>query len=1019
MTKIRYPREYISIEEAAQILQSHYNSSGQLKPLPSEIGQNFLITTARGERTILKIAHPEEKLSQLQMENRMINLLNRKADSPMCPRLIPDKDGNEIVQQKDNRGNPLLIRMVSFLPGTLLARYKPHTPQLMVALGEFMGRLDGILQSFKDPAACRFIEWDLREGEFIANHLDSIPKGKKRSMVQHHLHQFQKYVVPQFDQLRISVIHNDGNDYNLFVNTSWPEGPRIEGIIDFGDVVESFTVNEIAITAAYAMMDKQDPLETASHLLRGYHGSYRLLPAEIEVLFYLICMRLCVSVTLSAIRKTGKPENDYLAISEQPAWNLLEKLQQIDPDFACYSFRQACGITPCPQGTRLVKWLKKNKRNFHPLLGERPKPENIKVFDLSVGSPDMGGINTRLSAHAMTAYIFNTLLSEGATLGVGCYRENRLHPPIKRTPGQQPLSSAQHLGIDLYTEARTPIYAPLDGTVVALCKKYFTHSQGPTVILKHITEGKDPVFYTLYAHISQHSLRNLTVGKKIKQGDLLGFVGYTLDNGSQPPHVHFQIIADLMGNEGAFPLYCPPHQQDVWTSICPDPNLILLLPEKILATRKLSQEKILEQRQLHINPSLSISYQTPLHIVRGYMQYLYDFSGRAYLDAVNNVPHVGHCHPRVVKAAQRQMAVLNTNTRYLHQNLINYAARLCEKLPDPLQVCVFVNSGSEANELALRMASSHTRSGQFIVHQHAYHGNTNAVIDISPYKFDGPGGAGCPDHIHKVKLADCYRGDFIKSDPEAGEKYARDVDRVIQEMARAGKKPAAFIHESLPGVAGQIIFPEKYLQHSYRFVREAGGVCIADEVQAGFGRVGTHFWAFELQDVVPDIVTLGKPIGNGHPLGAVITTREIASSFDNGMEYFNTFGGNPVSCAVGLEVLDVIESEGLQENARQVGGTLLEGLSQLQDKYELIGDVRGAGLYVGIELVTDRQTLDPAADQAAYVVERMKDEGILVSTDGPLHNVIKIKPPLVFSQENARYLITAIDKILDETFLTK
>jgi 4-aminobutyrate aminotransferase-like enzyme len=399
------------------------------------------------------------------------------------------------------------------------------------------------------------------------------------------------------------------------------------------------------------------------------------------------------------------------------------------------------------------------------------------------------------------------------------------------------------------------------------------------------------------------------------------------------------------------------------------------------------------------------------------MQHLYDDEGRRYLDAVNNVPHVGHSHPRVVRAAQEQMAVLNTNTRYLHENIVRYAERLCASLPEPLRVCFFVNSGSEANELALRLSRAYTGRKEIIVLDGAYHGNTTSLVEISPYKFDGPGGAGAPAHVFKAPLPDVYRGRYKKGDPQAGEKYAQHVAETIESVQKNGGRIGAFISESLPSSAGHIIPPAGYLKKVYAHVRAAGGVCIADEVQVGFGRTGTHFWAFAAQGAVPDIVTLGKPIGNGHPLGAVVTTREIAESFANGMEFFSTFGGNPVSCAVGMAVLDVLAEEKLQANALRVGTRLMDGLRVLMDKYPLIGDVRGMGLFIGVELVRDRTTLNPAAGEAAYIANRMKDCGILIGTEGPLHNVLKIRPPMVFSEAKADFLLTTLDGIFEEDFL--
>ncbi|MFZ0548222.1 MAG: aminotransferase class III-fold pyridoxal phosphate-dependent enzyme, partial [Candidatus Promineifilaceae bacterium] len=376
------------------------------------------------------------------------------------------------------------------------------------------------------------------------------------------------------------------------------------------------------------------------------------------------------------------------------------------------------------------------------------------------------------------------------------------------------------------------------------------------------------------------------------------------------------------------------------------------------------------------------------------------------------VAHVGHCHPAVVEAGQRQMALLNTNTRYLHDLLAAYAERLCATFPEPLSVCYFVCSGSEANELALRLAQTTTGRKGILVVDGAYHGNTSALVEISPYKFNGPGGQGQADHVHIAEMPDGFRGRYKGQTAETGRRYAKHVKEAVKTAATNNHPIAAFICESLLGCGGQIVLPEGYLTAAFEAVREGGGVCIADEVQVGFGRVGRHFWGFELQSVVPDIVTLGKPMGNGHPLAAVVTTPEIAAAFANGMEYFNTFGGNPVSCAIGMAVLDVIEEEGLQEHAGEVGRYLKEGLTALKEQHPIIGDVRGEGLFIGVELVKDRETLEPAAEAASAVVEAMKNRGILLSTDGPLHNVIKIKPPLVFEKGDAERLVGEMSAVL-------
>ena len=338
--------------------------------------------------------------------------------------------------------------------------------------------------------------------------------------------------------------------------------------------------------------------------------------------------------------------------------------------------------------------------------------------------------------------------------------------------------------------------------------------------------------------------------------------------------------------------------------------------------------------------------------------------------------------------------------------------RLTAMLPEPLSVCYLVCTGTEANDLALRLARAHTGSREIIVVDHAYHGHSPSLVEISPYKCEGPGGEGLADHARKVGLPDSYRGPHRGAD--AGGLYAAEVKRAVEKTVTAGRRVGALMAESLIGCGGQVEPPDGYFVDAYAAVREAGGVCIADEVQVGFGRVGSHFWAFEPQGVVPDIVTLGKPIGNGHPLAAVVTTPEIAASFQTGMEYFNTFGGNPVSCAVGLAVLEVMEREQLQDHALEMGERLLEGLRELQSRHELVGDVRGRGLFIGVELVTDHETLAPAAAEAADIIEGLKDRGFLVSTDGPLHNVLKIKPPMVLQADDIDSLLTNLDEVLAE-----
>jgi 4-aminobutyrate aminotransferase-like enzyme len=419
---------------------------------------------------------------------------------------------------------------------------------------------------------------------------------------------------------------------------------------------------------------------------------------------------------------------------------------------------------------------------------------------------------------------------------------------------------------------------------------------------------------------------------------------------------------------------------------------------------------MLARRAAHFSAAMSVHYREPIHVVRGEGQYLYDSQGTQYLDCINNVPLVGHGHPKVVEAISRQLAQLNTNTRFLYDQMLDYAERLTALLPDPLSVCFFVNSGSEANELALRLARAHTKRRGVVVLDGAYHGHTTSLIDISPYKFNGRGGDGRPDHVQVAPTPDAYRG--VHRGPDAGTDYAAEVRDALVGAADEGQPAGMFIAESMLGCAGQIDPPEGYLPKAYEYARHAGAVVVADEVQLGFGRVGSHYWAFEAHGARPDIVTFGKPIGNGFPLGAVVTTREIAASFANGMEYFNTFGGSPAACAAGLAVLDVLGEDGLLEHARNVGRHLADGFRALATRHEAIGDVRGRGLFLGVDLVQDRSTRAPATGLAGDLVETLRKEAILLSTEGPGDNVLKIKPPLPFSTADADRLIDAVDRYL-------
>jgi 4-aminobutyrate aminotransferase-like enzyme/Ser/Thr protein kinase RdoA (MazF antagonist) len=757
-------------ETASGIARDVYGLQAEASPLPGERDQNFLLRTRAGNSFVLKIANAADPRSLLEAQSAALAHVGRR--TTLCPSVIPGIDGSTLIEWVSDHGTRYFLRLLTWIPGVTLGSVRRQSPKLLEDLGRKVAMLDAALDGFDHPAVHRDLYWDLASGlRIIREHAPQIADEDLRTLILRLAGRIDAQDAHVFSRLRRAVVHNDPNDYNVIVAAradSHDSDYDVVGILDFGDMVHTFAIADLAIAVAYAVLDKPDPLAAACDVVRGYHAVRPLNSDEVDALFALVLLRLCASVSIGARQQAQRPGDEYLAISQAPIRRTLPILADIPPDVARAAFRA------------------------------------------------------------------------------------------------------------------------------------------------------------------------LESGRGLRQ-----------------------------------------------------------------------------RRQAVIGRNVRLGYRDPVNIVRGWMQYLYDETGRQYLDAYNNVPHVGHCHPRVVEAASQQARLLNTNTRYLHDNLVHYAERLVETLPEPLRVCYFVNSGSEANELALRLARTHTKRKGVVVLDAAYHGNTTTLVSISPYKFDGPGGEGRPSWVRTVPIPDVYRGP-VKAAPDAGARYGAFVAGAVEELASHESGVAAFIAESAPSVGGQIILPPGYLQTAYAAVRHAGGVCIADEVQTALGRLGDCFYAFEPQQVVPDIVVLGKPIGNGHPIGAVVTTPSIAESFDNGMEFFSTFGGNTVSCAVGLAVLEVVRDERLQDHARDVGSLLLERLRAIANTHAIVGDVRGSGLFIGVELVKNRDTLDPATEEASLVVNRMREEGILLGTDGPFANVLKIRPPMPFTSADAEMLAETLNRVLAE-----
>ena len=722
---------------------------------------NYLIKT-EGESFIFK-TYPATRsnFALLEAESQCLLFLQKQSNSK-TPKPIPFIDQsytkNIIINGVLNS-----CRLLSFLNGTFLGDLNPNK-QMAMSLGTFLADLDTELMDFDNAELrARKCDWDIQQLSLNRKYISDISDVSNQNLVRYFFMQFEQIVVPIAPELRMSFIHSDANEWNILI-----KGDEVNALIDFGDMVYSPLINEIATAVTYIGYDKENIFEFTLPLIHAYHKIIPLQEREISILYYLIASKLCISVCHSAHAKKQDPNNTYASVSENNAWKMLNKLIEINP----ISFES----------------------------------EILKELGL---------------------------------------------------PYEKPV----------------------------------------------------PVI-----------------------------------------------------------------------------------------------EK-LKQRQKHVSKILSVSYDKPIAMDKSAFQYMYDVYGNAYLDAYNNIPHVGHSHPIVVEAGQKQMAQLNTNTRYLYDILPEYIEKLLSKFSPHLNKVFFVNSGSEANDLAIRMAKIHSGNDKIMVMEHGYHGHTQIGIDISDYKFNHPKGQGQKTHIVKTAIPNAYNGKYSGS--ECGKRYAKDA---IDQIHKTEEGIAAFICEPIVGCGGQIPLAEGYLAEVYDAIRAQGGVCISDEVQTGFGRLGDVFWGFDQHQVQPDMVVIGKPMGNGHPMGAVITTESISNSFEQGVEFFSSFGGNPVSCAIGKAVLEVIESEKLQENALNCGQYYKSLFKELKSKHSCIGDVRGSGLFLGIELID--KLGKPNTRLAQYIKNELRKNHILISTDGPFDNVIKTKPPLVFNIENALRVVEEIDQII-------
>lgn len=990
----------------ADTLRTHWGITADLTRLDGEYDLNYLAETPDGAGYVLKAMRPDCPVWLVEMQvEAMAHIAQRDPTVPI-PRVVSSVSGADVLSLPNEAGQTRLVWLIGRLPGRCYAQVEPKTMPLIRQLGDVLGRTAHAMQDFSHPRLERDFKWDLMRAGWIAEHLDSIVDPQRRGLLSSALKAFDA-IGPTLQALPQQAIHNDANDYNILVDGG-PGQSSISGLIDFGDMCIGPRICDLAIAAAYIVLETPDSDRALEALVAGYHDASPLTGTELDLLWALIRMRLAVSVVNSDLMAIETPDDPYVVISQAPAWRFLEGFPN-PPELLSARLRAACGLPVSDGAGRVLAWLNTARGSFAPVIGT-----DFAQAPLRSLSPEDS---------TCPQDPFNLTPAEAARIGddgppeeiwLGYYLEPRLiytAPAFRKGPWKASNRRTVHLAVDVFASAGTPIHAPMDGEVAAIENRTGNLDYGGVIVLRHVTPGGD-TFHTLYGHLDPACLETLKPGDPVAQGDVFCRLGDTQQNGGWAPHLHLQLATTIDGIGEDWPGVCDPDDITLWQAVCPSPAALLNLPDDKVRYHPTDRAAVLADRKAHFAGNLSLTYHEPLMLVRGWKHHLFDEWGRPYLDAYNNVPHVGHAHPRIQAIAADQLRRMNSNTRYLHPAQTEFAHALLAKLPDHLQVCFFVNSGTEANELALRLARTHTGAKGMVTPDHGYHGNSTGAVAISAYKFNKPGGVGKADWVELIEVADDYRGSFKRGDPDRAQKFANLVDPAIVVLAERGHGVAGFIAETFPSVGGQIIPPPGYLAAVYDKIRAAGGVCIADEVQTGLGRLGEAYFGFEQQNALPDMVVLGKPIGNGHPIGVVITTREIADSFDNGIEFFSTFGGSTLSCRIGREVLQIVEDENLQDNAHRMGTRLLNGLRDLQQRHSCIGDVRGIGLFIGVEFVQPDGS--HATKLCSFVKNRMRDHRILIGSEGPHDNVLKIRPPLTIGENDIDMIVTTLGDVLSQ-----
>ncbi|MDA7592447.1 aminotransferase class III-fold pyridoxal phosphate-dependent enzyme [Rhodobacteraceae bacterium] len=993
----------------AGILKIHWGIDADLSVLPGELDLNFLAQEKNGTKRILKIMRNDCPDWLIKAQIEAIEHLNNKDPSLKVPKVLRSSNGASFIRGEDCSGNERLIWVQTYISGKCYAEIKQKSTSISFGVGAALGNIAKALADYKNKRLVRDFKWNLPGSLWIKKYFSVMENAARLEIISKIVDDFEE-ILPKLSSLEQQTIHNDPNDYNILVSGEKYQSLNVSGIIDFGDICVAPRVCDLSIAAAYIVLDNSEPEKMLAAFVSGYHSVYPLSTEEIDLVWRLLRMRLAVSVVNSTLLASKNSEDAYITISQAPAWNFLENLN-INEGLIKARVRNSCGMPVVEGADRVMDWINNESNKFYPLFGTNLA--NLEIKSLSVENTSVPQNPFELKSDEAKNIGFE--ISYQANFWLGYYNEPRLiytAPAFRLGPWKASNRRTVHIAIDVFADEGTELFAPLEGEVFTAEYRDNQLDYGGVIILKHTTPNRDE-FFTLYGHLDPIFLSKLKVGDKIEEGQSFCQLGASNVNGGWAPHVHFQLALTTDGMEADWPGVADPDDLGFWNSICPNPASLLNLKENDCLYKPSNKKEVLNDRLNHFGGNLSISYDDPILISRAWKHHIFDEWGRPYLDAYNNVPHVGHSHPRINQVALDQLSRVNSNTRYLHPSQTKFAKKILSKLPSRFEVCYFVNSGSEANELALRLAQAHTGKKGIITPDEGYFGNTTGALSISAYKFKKPNGVGQADWVEIIEVPDDYRGSFKKDDPDRAVKFANLVDGAIKRLNLKGVGLSGFIMETFPSVGGQIIPPKRYLEQVYSKIRKHGGVCIADEVQTGLGRLGDYYFGFEFQEVNPDIVVLGKPLGNGHPLGAVITTREIGESFDNGIEFFSTFGGSNLSCRIGAEVLDIVDEEKLQKNAKTVGDFLISGFKELKNDFDFIGDVRGMGLFIGIEIIKGDGS--EATELCAYIKNKMRENRILIGSDGPKDNIIKIRPPLTIEIEDAQMLLTNLSEVLEQT----